>query len=72
MSTLIGTSMSNTGFMFVIASMALPTRADIHLPIIAFTFVQHLGLARFAKADEHGASSLFPVRLTSLLAIKLW
>lgn len=42
----IGTSMSNTGLLLMMATLALPGRLDVHLPIIVYTFVQHLGVAR--------------------------
>lgn len=41
----IGTSMSNTGLMLLIATLAMPDRIEVHLPIVVYTFVQHLGTA---------------------------
>ena len=69
-SVLIGTSMSNTGFILLIASLAMPSRADIHLPIIVFTFIQHLGVARLAKESQKSMRSSSPNHVQCLVATK--
>ena len=47
-STVLGTCMSNTGLALVLATVALPTDVTLHLAIIMYTFVQHLGVAILA------------------------
>ena len=46
----IGASMSNTGLILVVATLALPDRVEVHLPIIFYTFVQHIGVALFGRS----------------------
>ncbi len=62
-SQMIGTAMSNSGLMLVMATLAMPDRLDVHLPIIVYTFIQHLGVARRSrlpspeKPADHQAST---------------
>ncbi len=49
LSIVLGTCMSNTGLALVLATVALPSHMGVHVAIIAYTFVQHLGVAMLSK-----------------------
>ena len=53
-SAVLGTVMSNTGLVLVIATMAIPDAIESHLAIIAYTFVQHIVVATWAATRPAG------------------